>query len=69
MPGDHVAPRAPARAHDRREHCRDIADVGDVHTAAHDDRVDGKIQRSVHEQTDDGIDWRLAMDVTLRKID
>jgi hypothetical protein len=40
-----------------------------VHTAAHDDRVDGKIQRSVHEQTDDGIDWRLAMDVTLRKID
>jgi hypothetical protein len=30
---------------------------------------DGKIQRSLHEQSDDGAEWRLAMDVTLRKID
>jgi hypothetical protein len=30
---------------------------------------DGKIQRSLHEQSDDGAAWRLAMDVTLRKID
>jgi hypothetical protein len=30
---------------------------------------DGRIQRSLHEQTDDGGAWRLAMDVTLRKID
>jgi hypothetical protein len=30
---------------------------------------DGKIQRSLHEQSHDGAEWRLAMDVTLRKID
>jgi Protein of unknown function (DUF1579) len=29
---------------------------------------DGKTQRSIHEQTEDGIKWRLAMDVTLRKV-
>jgi Protein of unknown function (DUF1579) len=32
-------------------------------------RQDGKIQRSLHEQTEDGAEWRLAMDVTLRKVD
>jgi hypothetical protein len=31
--------------------------------------ADGRIQRSLHEQSDDGAEWRLAMDVTLRKID
>jgi hypothetical protein len=30
---------------------------------------DGKIQRSLHEQSDDGAAWQLATDVTLRKID
>jgi hypothetical protein len=30
---------------------------------------EGKVQRSLHEQSEDGIEWRLAMDVTLRKID
>ena len=30
---------------------------------------DGKIQRSLHEQREDGVEWRLAMDVTLRRID
>jgi hypothetical protein len=30
---------------------------------------DGKIQRSLHEQTEDGVEWRLAMDVTLRKVE
>lgn len=30
---------------------------------------DGKVQRSLHEQSEDGAEWRLAMDVTLRKID
>jgi hypothetical protein len=30
---------------------------------------DGKIQRSLHEQLADRTEWRLAMDVTLRKID
>jgi hypothetical protein len=30
---------------------------------------DGKSQRSLHEQTEDGVEWRLAMDVTLRKVD
>jgi hypothetical protein len=29
---------------------------------------DGKVQRSRHEQSEDGVEWRLAMDVTLRKI-
>ena len=29
---------------------------------------DGKVQRSLHEQTEDGVEWRLAMDVTLRKV-
>jgi hypothetical protein len=29
----------------------------------------GRVQRSLHEQTLDGIEWRLAMDVTLRKVD
>jgi hypothetical protein len=29
---------------------------------------DGRIQRALHEQTEDGTDCRLAMDVTLRKI-
>jgi Protein of unknown function (DUF1579) len=29
---------------------------------------DGKVQRSLHEQSEDGIEWRLAMDVTLRKV-
>lgn len=29
---------------------------------------DGTIQRSLHEQSEDGTEWRLAMDVTLRKI-
>jgi hypothetical protein len=31
--------------------------------------ADGKVQRSLHEQTDDRGEWQLAMDVTLRKID
>jgi hypothetical protein len=26
-------------------------------------------QRSLHEQTEDGVEWRLAMDVTLRKVE
>jgi hypothetical protein len=30
---------------------------------------DGKIQRSLHEQTEDGVEWRLAIDVTLRKVE
>jgi Protein of unknown function (DUF1579) len=30
---------------------------------------DGKIQRSLHEQTEDGVEWQLAMDVTLRKVE
>ncbi|HEU4907869.1 MAG TPA: hypothetical protein VFT17_03305 [Propionibacteriaceae bacterium] len=29
---------------------------------------DGKIQRPLHEQLEDGGEWRPAMDVTLRKI-
>ncbi|HEY3192834.1 MAG TPA: DUF1579 family protein [Solirubrobacterales bacterium] len=30
---------------------------------------DGRIQRSLHEQTEDGVEWRLAMDVTLKKVE
>jgi hypothetical protein len=30
---------------------------------------DGKVQRSLHEQSDDGVEWHLAMDVTLRRVD
>jgi Protein of unknown function (DUF1579) len=30
---------------------------------------DGKVQHSLHEQTDDGVEWRQAMDVTLRRVD
>lgn len=30
---------------------------------------DGKVQRSLHEQSEDGVEWRLAMDVTLTKVD
>jgi Protein of unknown function (DUF1579) len=30
---------------------------------------DGKVQHSLHEQTDNGTDWYLAMDVTLRRVD
>jgi hypothetical protein len=30
---------------------------------------DGKVQRSLHEQSEDGTNWRLAMDVTLRRVD
>jgi hypothetical protein len=30
---------------------------------------DGKVQHSLDEQTDDGVEWRRAMDVTLRRID
>jgi len=30
--------------------------------------MDGTIQRSLHEQSEDGVKWRLAMDVTLRKV-
>jgi Protein of unknown function (DUF1579) len=30
---------------------------------------DGRIQRSLHEQTEDGVEWRPAMDVTLRRVD
>jgi Protein of unknown function (DUF1579) len=29
----------------------------------------GKVQRALHEQTEDGVEWRLAMDVTLRKVE
>jgi hypothetical protein len=29
---------------------------------------DGELQRSLHEQSEDGVEWRPAMDVTLRKI-
>jgi hypothetical protein len=30
---------------------------------------DGSVQHALHERSDDGVGWRLAMDVTLRKID
>jgi hypothetical protein len=30
---------------------------------------DGKVQHSLHEQSDDGVDWRPSMDVTLRRVD
>jgi pimeloyl-ACP methyl ester carboxylesterase len=30
---------------------------------------DGKVQHSLHEQSDDGVEWRPAMDVTLRRVD
>jgi hypothetical protein len=30
---------------------------------------DGRVQRSLHEQSEDGVEWRLAMDMTLRKVD
>jgi hypothetical protein len=30
---------------------------------------DGKVQHSLHEQSDDGVAWRPAMDVTLRRVD
>ena len=30
---------------------------------------DGEVQRSLHEQSEDGVEWRLAMDVTLRRVD
>lgn len=30
---------------------------------------DGKVQHSLHEQSDDGVEWRAAMDVTLRRVD
>jgi hypothetical protein len=30
--------------------------------------ADGKVQRSRHEQSEDGVEWRLAMDVTLTKV-
>jgi hypothetical protein len=30
---------------------------------------DGKLQHSLHEQTDDGVEWRPAMAVTLRRVD
>jgi Protein of unknown function (DUF1579) len=30
---------------------------------------DGSVQHALHEQSDDGVEWRLAMVVTLRKID
>lgn len=30
---------------------------------------DGRVQRSLHEQSEDGTEWRLAMDVTLRKVE
>jgi hypothetical protein len=30
---------------------------------------DGKVQRSLHEQSEDGTNWQLAMDVTLRRVD
>jgi hypothetical protein len=29
----------------------------------------GKVQRSLHEQSEDGVEWRLAMNVTLRRVD
>jgi hypothetical protein len=29
---------------------------------------DGKIQRSLHEQSEDGVEWRPAMEVTLRRV-
>jgi Protein of unknown function (DUF1579) len=32
-------------------------------------RDGGKLQRSLHEQSEDGVEWRLAMDVTLRRVD
>ena len=30
---------------------------------------DGKIQRSLHEQSEDGVEWRRVMNVTLRNVD
>jgi hypothetical protein len=30
---------------------------------------DGSVQHALHEQSDDGVEWRLAMDVTLRRVD
>jgi hypothetical protein len=30
---------------------------------------DRKVQRSLHEQSDDGVEWRPAMNVTLRRVD
>jgi Protein of unknown function (DUF1579) len=30
---------------------------------------DGMVQHSLHEQSDDGVEWRPAMDVTLRRVD
>lgn len=32
-------------------------------------RDGGKTQHALHEQTEDGVEWRLAMDVTLRRTD
>jgi Protein of unknown function (DUF1579) len=31
--------------------------------------ADGMVQHSLHEQSDDGVEWRPAMDVTLRRVD
>jgi len=47
-------------------------DAGGVEIIGYDTasgQYDGKVQRSLHEQIDDRGEWRLAMDVTLRKID
>jgi len=30
---------------------------------------DGKVQHLLHEQSDDGVEWRAAIDVTLRRVD
>jgi hypothetical protein len=30
---------------------------------------DGRVQHSLHEQSDDGVRWRPSMDVTLKRID
>jgi hypothetical protein len=30
---------------------------------------DGKVQHSLQERSDDGVEWRRAMDVTLRRVD
>jgi hypothetical protein len=30
---------------------------------------EAKVQRSLHEQSEDGTNWQLGMDVTLRRVD
>ena len=46
-----------------------VRDESDEEVTAQAASDDGKTQRALHENSEDGVDWRLSMDVTLTTVE